>query len=96
MGELLEEVTEGEHIFFPALDSKREENEAVLMELGRLMEKGGNVVLAKDCGILDEVVYLPFLQTPLGDRKFGLGTIRKYVRGYKKSYYELYLDCIRG
>jgi len=57
--------------------TSQEKNENARQKLRRL--KNTNIEFVTDCGLLEEFLELPFIETTEGTRKYGIASIEKYV-----------------
>ena len=61
---------------------KNSDNEAAISALRKL--KDVEIEYINDCGILEDIFHLPFIETDEGDRFFGVNSINKFVKSATK------------
>ena len=69
-----------EHYVWFSQDNQK--NREVASALQRIIKNGGKVIQLREGRLLEGHVLLPFLETPEGNRYFGVDSINRYAERY--------------
>ncbi|MBU3913679.1 MAG: hypothetical protein KKE50_06320 [Nanoarchaeota archaeon] len=73
------------HHVWPAPIEEDEKNKAILPALDKIDSAGGEVRVVREGSLLAGMVKLPFLETPIGKRHYGVESIQRYAEDYRKN-----------
>lgn len=70
------------HRVWPAPILEDEKNRAILEALDKIQDSGGSVEIIREGSLLAGKVKLPAIETPTGERYYGVESIRRYAASF--------------